>query len=259
MHRIRLVHWNVAEAKEKATKLKVAGYGVDFEPLTPAVLQDLKRKPPAAVVIDLARLPAQGRDMALAIRHAKTTRGVPLVFVGGDSKKVRLIRQQLPDAVYTEWSRIRSALKRAIATPPKDPEVPESVLAGYAGTPLPKKLGIKENAVVALIDAPHGFEQEFDALPPGVTFRSTTRGHPDLIIWFVKSSKDLSTRIARMAELTGQGGMWIAWPKRASGMTTDLTQAVVRKLGLAAGLVDYKICAIDSVWSGLKFARRKQR
>jgi hypothetical protein len=258
MQRIRLIHWNVAEAEEKAAKLRLAGYGVEFEPLAPVVLRDLKRNPPAAVVIDLSRLPGQGRDVGLAIRHATATRGVPLVFVGGDSEKVGQIRQQLPDAVYTAWSRIRSALKRAIARPPTDPVVPDSVLAGYAGTPLPKKLGIKENSVVALIDAPHGFEQQIGALPTGVTFRSTVRGQSDLIIWFVKSSKDLSRRIARMAELTGQGGMWLAWPKKASGMTTDLTQAVVRKLGLAAGLVDHKICAIDSTWSGLKFARRKQ-
>ena len=255
--RIRLIHWNVAEAEERVGKLKVAGCRVEFAPPTPAILQDLKRDPPAAVVIDLSRLPGQGRDVGLAIRHARATRGVPLVFVGGDSEKVGRIRQQLPDAVYTTWSRIRSALQRAIASPPKDPVVPESVLAGYAGTPLPKKLGIKENSVVALIDAPHGFEREIGALPPGVTFRRTVRGKSGLIIWFVKSSKDLSTRVARMAELAGQGGIWIAWPKRTSGMATDLTQAVVRKLGLAAGLVDYKISSIDSTWSGLKFARRK--
>lgn len=259
MQRIRLIHWNVAEAEEKAAKLRLAGYRVDFEPLTAAVLRDLKRSPPAAVVIDLSRLPGQGRDMGLAVRHAKATRGVPLVFVGGDSYKVGQIRQQLPDAVYTAWGRIRGALKRAIAKPLTDPVVPESVLVGYAGTPLPRKLGIKENSVVALIDAPHGFEQEIGALPPGVTFRSTVRGRSDLIIWFVKSGKDLSRRIVRMAELTGRGGIWIAWPKKASGMTTDLTQAVVRKLSLAADLVDYKICSIDSTWSGLKFARRKQR
>ncbi len=258
MQRVRLIHWDVVEADEKAAELRVAGYRVDCEPLTPAVLRALKCDPPAAVVIDLSRLPGQGRDVGLAIRHAKTTRGVPLVFVGGDSNKVGQISQQLPDAEYTGWSRIRSALKRAIANPPKDPVVPESALAGYAGTPLPKKLGIKENSVVALIDTPQGFERQIGALPPGVTFRRTARGRPDLIIWFAKSSKHLSKRMAWMAELTGQGGIWIAWPKEASGMTTDLTQAVVRKLGLAAGLVDYKICAIDSTWSGLKFARRKQ-
>jgi len=258
MHRIRLIHWNVAETEAKADRLRGAGYSVDCEPLTPVALQDLKRNPPAALVIDLSRLPGQGRDVGLAIRHAKTTRGVPLVFVGGDSEKVGQIRSQLPDAVYTTWSRIRSALKRAIAAPPADPVVPESVLAGYAGTPLPKKLGIKENSRVALINAPHGFDQQLGVLPRGVTFQSTARGQPDLIIWFANSSKDLTARIARMAELTGQGGIWIAWPKKASGMTSDLTQAVVRKLGLAAGLVDYKICTIDSTWSGLKFTRRKQ-
>jgi hypothetical protein len=244
MQRIRLIHWNAEEASGKADVLRKAGYDVEFEVPTPDVMRRLKADPPAAVVIDLGRLPAQARH-------------VPLVFIGGDAQKVDRIKQQLPDAVYAGWSGVRGAVKRAIANPPSDPFKPTSVLAGYSGTPLPKKLGIKPDYVVALVNAPADFDQTLGALPAGAALRRGLRGRSDLIIWFIKSRSELTGRIEKMAMKVSGGGMWIAWPKKASGVSTDLTQADVRKVGLASGLVDYKICAIDETWSGLKFARRK--
>ncbi|NIM49140.1 MAG: DUF3052 family protein [Gemmatimonadales bacterium] len=198
-----------------------------------------------------------GRDVGVAIRHYKATRNVPLVFVGGDPEKVARTKQQLPDAVYTTWNRIRSSLKQAISHPPAEPVAPASVLAGYSGTPLPRKLGIKPSSIVALVGAPAGFEDTLGALPHGVALRKRASSRNDLIIWFTRSRRDLERRIERMAALVGRGGMWITWPKKGSPITSDLTQAEVRKAGLAAGLVDYKVCAIDTTWSGLKFARRK--
>ncbi|UCF21583.1 MAG: DUF3052 family protein [Gemmatimonadota bacterium] len=132
-------------------------------------------------------------------------------------------------------------------------------MAGYAGTPLPKKLGIKAGYVVALVGAPKNFEKTLGSLPKGVRLRWQARGRPDLVVWFVESRRDLESRVERLGELAGDGGLWIAWQKRASGATSDLTQAVVRKAGLAVGLVDYKVCAIDERWSGLRFARRRSR
>jgi hypothetical protein len=225
--------------------------------MAPAVLRQLNANPPAAVVIDLSRLPAQGRDMGLAVRHGKSTRAVPLVFFGGDVHKVGKIKQQLPDAEYATWRHFRSALKRAIANPPADPTVPASLLAGYAGTPLPKKLGIKEGFTVTIVGAPPDVADTLGELPTGTRLKRQLRGRSDLIIWFVRSKRDLERRIGRMAGAVGSGGMWIAWPKKTSGVVTDLTQVEVRRLGLASGLVDYKICAIDQTWSGLKFALRK--
>lgn len=237
--------------------LEAAGYMVDFEPVTPEVLRLIKTKPPDAVVIDLSRLPAQGRDVGLAVRHAKATRAVPLVFLGGEGHKVDKIKQQLPDAEYGSWRGYRGALKRSIDNPPADPTVPASLLAGYAGTPLPKKLGIKPGSTVALVNAPAGFADLLGALPMGTRVRHRLQGRAELIIWFVLSKTDLQRRVGRMAGRVGDGGLWIAWPKKTSGVVTDLNQAEVRRLGLANGLVDYKVCAIDQTWSGLKFARRK--
>ncbi len=255
--RVRLIHFKIAEGEDKAALLREAGYRVAFEPLDPGLLKRLKDNPPDAVVIDLSRVPSQGRDVGVAMRHWKKTRHVPLVFVGGDPARVARIKQLVPDAEYTTWSRIRSVLKRAIARPPKEPVKTASVLAGYSGTPLPKKLGIKPDFTVGLVGAPQGFEQTLGRLPERVTLRRQPRASCDLVIWFATSQRDLERRVRRMANLAGAGGLWIAWPKQASGVRTDLTQDAVRRAGLDHGLVDYKICAIDGTWSGLKFAQRK--
>jgi hypothetical protein len=253
---IRLIHVDAAEGKRMATLLRKAGYHVAFEPVTPAVLKKLRDKPPQALVIDLTRTPSHGRDVAVAVRHWKTTRQVPIVFAEGDPDKVKRIRKLVPDAEYVPWSRIRSALKRAIAHPPRQPVKTDSVLAGYSGTPLPRKLGIKPGFTVGLIGAPKDFERTLGQLPEGVTLRRPARGRCDLLIWFPASRRDLERRVEKMGAAIGRGGIWIAWPKQASGVETDLTQTEVRRAGLDHGLVDYKICAIDATWSGLKFAKR---
>jgi CheY-like chemotaxis protein len=258
MTRVRLIHWNADGAAAGIARLQKAGYDVDFEvPAGPAFFHTVKKHLPDAFVIDLTRLPSHGRDIALGLRKSKSTRAIPLVFVDGAPEKVDRVKAALPDATYTSWSRVHSSLKRAMANPPATPVVPNSQLAGYSGTPLPKKLGIKSGMVVALLGAPDGFQQTLQPLPDNVLFRHQARGKCDLIIWFAASAADLKRRILRLGAAAGSGGLWVAWPKKASGITTDLTQTMVREVGLASGLVDYKICAIDQTWSGLKFTQRK--
>lgn len=258
MKRIRLIHWNLKEAQERAGRLEKMGYTVIHDlPEGPAFLKELGKTPPDAVVIDLSRLPSQGRDMALAIRHQKDTRYIPLVFVEGEPEKVARIKENLPDVIYTTWSCIGSALKNALAHPPTEPVVPRSVFEGYSNTPLYKKLGIKENSIVVLIHAPTGFKKTLGELPDGVKLSRINRGPRDLTIWFARSAKELEGHIKPITGLIKDGGWWIVWAKRTSGLTSDLTQNNVRKTGLAAGLVDYKICSIDKTWSGLLFTKRK--
>jgi hypothetical protein len=129
--------------------------------------------------------------------------------------------------------------------------------AGYSGTPLPQKLGIKSGTSVALVDAPADFARTLGALPEGVVLRGDARSDTGLTLWFVRARKDLAHGIARMARRAGDGALWIAWPKLGSALASDLREGVVRDAALAEGLVDYKVCAIDGTWSGLKFARRK--
>lgn len=257
--RIRLIHWKAEEAAERIQKLKAAGYEVEYNELDGEAYKSLRNDPPAAFVIDLSRMPSHGRDIGAGLRGYKATRHVPLVFVEGEPEKVERIKQILPDATYTTWSKIRGALKNAIANPPANPIRTESNMAGYSGTPLPKKLGIKPNSTVALVNAPKDFEKTLGELPEGVKFKKKASGKEDLIIWFLRMRVELEDRVTEMRDLTGDGGIWLAWPKQASGLKTDLNQNIVRETGLASGLVDYKVCAIDATWSGLKFAVRKTK
>jgi hypothetical protein len=132
--------------------------------------------------------------------------------------------------------------------------------SGYSGTPLVRKLGIKPDSTLALVRAPAGFRKLLRGMPDGVRIAAAatpgTAASADLTIWFVLRGGDLEAHIGLVAGSMGQG-LWVAWPKKASGVTTDLTENRVRDAGLAHGLVDYKVCAIDETWSGLKFARRR--
>ena len=130
--------------------------------------------------------------------------------------------------------------------------------AGYSGTPLVRKLGVKPDARLGLIGAPEGFDATLGELPPGVRVRRRLGGEPfDVIVAFFDRRAELNRRLPALARaLDPAGGLWLAWPKRASGVATDVTEDVVRTLGLAAGLVDNKVCAIDSVWSGLRLVVR---
>ncbi len=117
-------------------------------------------------------------------------------------------------------------------------------MEGYANTPLVKKLGIRPDSVVVLVGVPNGFEKVLGKLPCDVLIRRQDRGRRDLTLWFVRERRELDRRIHTMAgKVEGGGALWIVWPKKTSGLATDLTQTIVRRTGLDTGLVDYKICA----------------
>lgn len=129
--------------------------------------------------------------------------------------------------------------------------------AGYSGTPLVAKLGIRPGARVRFLGAPPGYEATLGPLPEGVTVAIATRGSFDIVQLFARSSAELRRRLPAAARaLAPAGALWISWPKRASGVATDLGGDAVRAAGLATGLVDVKVCAVDETWSGLKFVRR---
>lgn len=131
--------------------------------------------------------------------------------------------------------------------------------AGYSGTPLATKLGIKEGHSVAVLGAPVGFASTLEGLPDGVRLRTATRGVNDVIVSFHTERRDLERRVpALLAKLDIDGGLWIAWPKKASKVPTDITEDTVREVFLPLGLVDNKVCAISEVWSGLRVVWRKE-
>jgi hypothetical protein len=130
-------------------------------------------------------------------------------------------------------------------------------MAGYSGKPLLKKLGVKPGFRVALVGAPKNFKEELGTLPETAKFTSATADSLNLVLAFVSSEKELKSKFGPLAaKLQKDGMIWVAWPKKSSGVVTDLTFNNVQRIGLDAGLVDVKICAVNDIWSGLKFVYR---
>jgi hypothetical protein len=131
--------------------------------------------------------------------------------------------------------------------------------AGYSGTPLAKKLGLKDGHSVGLIGAPDGFVATLEPLPPGVTFRTTARGRLDVAIVFVTERRELERRLDGLSRaIFPDGAIWVAWPKKSSNVPTDITEDVIRDVVLPTGLVDNKVCAVDATWSGLRVVHRRE-
>jgi CheY-like chemotaxis protein len=254
---IHLIHWNEAEAEERSQLLINEGF--DVNPLPPAgssFLKDLESEDPQAILIDLSRLPSQGRDLAISLRKRKGTRHIPIVFVGGDPIKVEKIREVLPDAIYGEWEEIKALIEQAGEQDVEDLYVPDSVFAAYAGKPLAEKLGVKKGFKVAYINADGNFLSALGELPPDVEMIPSCDPVANLTIWFVNSQKNLESDLDAIISISKNHPVWIAWPKKGSRYQSDLTQQIIRQTGLDAGMVDYKICSIDQNWSALIFKWR---
>ena len=132
-------------------------------------------------------------------------------------------------------------------------------MAGYSGTPLVRKLGFKAGMRVHYVAAPDGFDALVGELPDGVRVLARPAADLDLVMLFVVTRAELQRRLGRLhAKLRQDGAVWVAWPKRASKVPTDMTEDVVRDVALARGLVDVKVCAMDDTWSGLKLVIRKE-
>jgi hypothetical protein len=173
----------------------------------------------------------------------KATRAVPIVFVGSEPDKTEQIRELLPDAVFTSWERAARELARA--KPLASPVVPGSVFAQYAGDPLDEKLGVAAGMRVGLVGAPRDF---------AVAGVRNPRSACDLVLWFVEHTGEIERDLARVGGLAPS--FWIVWRK---GLKGGLTQAAVRRIGLARGYVDYKVVSIDKTWTGLRFRKRTAR
>ena len=258
MSRIAVVLWNEKEAKERARTLKQLGH----QPTLlwnreKATLDEIRVSPPDLLLIDLNRLPSHGREIGGYFRRLKATRHLPILFVDGDAERVSSARSLIPDAQFSRWSEIKSAIPLAIRQAPAKPVVP-GTMAGYSGTPLPQKLGIRENYGLILVHAPEAFERKLDPMPAGAEI-TTNSAQANVAVLFTTSEAELVRDFRPLAQrLPQKVALWIAWPKKASGIKTDLTENLVREFGLSAGWVDYKVCAIDETWSGLCFARRNK-
>ena len=258
MTKIHLIHWQKVESEKYAFELKRAGHDVDNTlPSNAQFFKSIRANPPDVMVIDLSRLPSQGRDLAINLRSQKSTQKIPLIFVEGDPQKIVEIQQIIPDALYTQWESIVSALEQVILNPPQTKKQ-DSVFAAYANTPLLKKLTIQQNMRICLINPPVDFVTQLGVLPENVVFLYEVDTACQLIIWFVDQTADLDSSLPEIANICQKtkSRLWICWRKKSKATVAGVTQNLVREKSLANGLVDYKICSIDSIWSGLLFRWR---
>jgi CheY-like chemotaxis protein len=257
---IRLVSWNDDAARVRARELMALGFNVEARPLAECggVVGHFRNLAPDAVVLDLDRLPSHGREVATMLRDSKSTRHLPLVFVGGASDKVERIRGELPDAVFTAWDGVGDAVRAAIAHPVANPVKARSHADKSAATPLLQKLGIKAGMQVAVLGGFDGFEELIGDLPEGAALVKKFGAETRLGLYVVRSERELADAYEHADGRLPEGAsFWVIYPKRRKGARTSFNENDVRELGLASGFVDYKVCSVSAEWSGLKFARRK--
>ncbi len=251
MNRVRLIHMKAAEAQPVIEVLESGGYTVDYDDRADVSYRRGKANPPEAIVIDLSRLPAHGREVAIGFRGAKTTRQIPIVFVDGAAEKVAAIRAKLPDAVYTTRPRLLKALVRAVARRMANPIVPQQMMDRYATRTTAQKLGIDANSGVAVIDPPPGYEALIGPVPDGVEFHEDQDKRCAVTLWFVREADEYAAGLRRMRARAATTRLWVVFKKGKAG---TITQNVVRETANQFGLVDYKICSVNETWSGMLFA-----
>ncbi|HOP06186.1 MAG TPA: hypothetical protein PLF13_02740 [candidate division Zixibacteria bacterium] len=260
MKKLFLIHFNEAEALDRVHDLKTTGLRIVFEPFTSATFKALRTDPPTVILIDLTRLPSSGRDIGISLRKFKTTRLVPLIYAGGAPEKVELIKKLLPDATYCSWDEAPAAIRRALKHQPTEVHVPDSIMAAYENRSLADKVQIRPGTNILLVGAPEGYSSKLGKLPDNVTVHHRPQGKADQIFWFVTRLSEIERRLPKIvSHLAERGGLWMIWPKKNSGIESDLTQAAVRKHLMANDLVDHKICRFDDTWTSLRFVVRKRQ
>jgi hypothetical protein len=249
----RVIHWRASEATPLLEACRCAGFHVDYlEWDGGAICRAIRAKLPDVVVIDLSRLPSHGREVAVWLRGAKTTREIPTVFVGGDPLKVAGIRQLLPDAAFCQLNKVAATLKELARTTVREPVAPPGMMERGREKTVAQKLGIEAGAAVAVIEPPRDFPALLGNLPESVEFQESAA---PITLWFVHDRESLLVALRRMRAMAARTKLWLLWRKGSSG--TDLTQNALRETAREVGLVDYKICSVDQRWSGMLFALKK--
>jgi CheY-like chemotaxis protein len=254
MPRLRLIHWNAAEAARYLTLLKEAGHHVEYSPeFSPPLMRDWRSCPPDAFVIDLTRLPSHGREIAVALRQSKATRAVPIVFCEGEEAKIAKTRALLPDAVYCPFSRLKSNLRKLGSTR-ATPVVPVAMMERYAGRTVAQKLGIRAGDSVCLLEAPRDMPAGLGKLPAGVTFVESLPAA--VTLFFPTDPHALRQQLSELRFFAAKTKLWVCW-KKGKAAANGVSERLVRETGISLGLVDYKICSVSEVWSGLLFALQR--
>lgn len=234
-------------------QLKEAGFEAIYSERTqsPSVVR-IKKEAPVAIVIDLSRMPSHGRYVGAWVRGSKSTREIPLVFVGGDPGKVERIQAEIPDAVYTSHAKLAQVLRKV--KPVKNPVVPKQIMEGDPGRTNAQKMGITKAMRVGVIDAPIGYERVLGPLPDGVEVEEDPFKPGTVTVWFVYDPGEYEAALPERRRLAAKTRLWIAWQK---GRRDGLNGNFIRERAIGMGLVDYKICSLDAQWSAMVFTVKK--
>lgn len=255
MPRIRILHWKPEEAGPLVEAVRAAGFEPEYggEVSGPPITRAIRANPPAAVLIDLSRLPSHGKEVAVWMRNTKSTRHIPIVFVNGEREKVERIRELLPDAAYTPTERLAAALKKACKGAPASPVIPPEMMARYKDKPIAQKLGIVPGITAAVINAPRDYVGIIGPLPENAQIVEEPGSVEPITIWFIHCVEDLLAALPRMRSIASKTKLWVARPKGPNRPPENS----IREIAIEGGLVDYKICALGPNWSGILFARKK--
>ncbi|HEX4133518.1 MAG TPA: hypothetical protein VHY84_02755 [Bryobacteraceae bacterium] len=255
MPRVRIVHWKPEQAGTLIEACRACGFEVEYEDVRGnVIMKQIRANPPDAIVIDLTCRPSHGREVAVYLRNTKYARHIPLIFVDGEPEKVEIVRRLLPDAVFTARRRVCAAVKSACAKPVAAPARPPGIMERYGSRTVAQKLGIKEGSTVAVIDAPRDYVAALGELPANVEIVEDPYSPQSVTLWFVRDARAYQAAMRGMRTIAAQSKLWVVWRK---GVPGGLTDRLVRAAAVDAGLVDYKICALNEQWSAMAFARRK--
>lgn len=254
MARVRLQHWKESEAQPLLRALRAAGHQVDYTHEPQSNVRYIRDTKPEVIVIDLSRSPAHGRELAVYLRGTKSTRHIPIIFVDGDPEKVQKIRDLIPDAEYTTLAKVAASVKRAITKPPTTPIIPPQMMERTASRTTTQKMGIAPNSRVALIDPPSDYARVLGELPEGVSLEEDPQDVLPVTVWFVRDPDDYVRALPKKRNLAARSKFWIVWPK---GQRDGINGNFIREAALQLGLVDYKICSVNEVWTAMVFAMKK--
>jgi hypothetical protein len=251
MSRVRVFHWKAEEAPPLISEIKSAGHSVEYNATFGEYWRN-RKSPPDAFVIDLTRMPSHGREVAIALRSHKATRQLPILFVDGNAEKVEAIRRILPDAIYTSRAKIAAALRRA--KPFADPVAPPGMMERYAGRSVAQKLGIGPDTRVGLVDPPADYDRVVGPLPDGASLEEGISDGCKITLWFVHDYASFEAALPEMRRTAARSRLWILWRK---GKRDGVNEPLIRRGCIEVGLVDYKICSANEIWSAMAFAVKK--
>lgn len=251
--KISVVHFRPEEADSLLRALRSS----KFEPEIAYPPKFRKDNPPIAVVLSLARSPANVRWVAYSLRKSKWSRLIPLVFVDGEPEKVAAMRRVIPDATYTTLAKVGPALREAMNRILEDVAVPESY--SDPGRSLAQKLGLQPGHRVAVVNEPPEFRRVLGEVPEDVELVEWPDRRTQLTLWFVRTFGELEEGFEALLDRIQSGPLWVCWPKQASGVRSDLTMTNIREVAMRHNRVDVKVLRIDRTWSGSLIFRRRAR